>query len=690
MLRPLLAFLSLAIAAFLLAPTVASVHDGVESFNIKRDLPWRIFTWRDEPTPPGWVPPDCDRGVFQTQSEVTQWPERLRKNETFAVGGHVIVPQLGGRGVPNVRVELFLNETKEEPGIPLGVTTTQGDGSFLLQTKVPFNVDASRYHLVAHAFEKIEGCKTYKEHWSDPEMTIISRTRVVMDLPEHVIIGRELDVRGTVLDEVGAPVRGATLNVTVDGERFEVQTDTSGAFVAKKRANHTGEMKVVANFTGNEYYTGSELKGSVPVLPEFVELENATNSTPLALVRGQTRVAVGHVYLAPDVEMLPVTIRFAPMPVSICPGCPAVAETKVQPDKNGNFTLNLTAPSSGPGGDLVITIAGGALKDEYDFPGVVRIPVTIDLAASGTGFFERRFAGNATARDETGAPVPGDLTVQGPGGYLALRHENGSALFESEAPCGVHRLQAVHNGTGAYQPASKETDVGVCGFLAFIPAWMLGMPWWAWAGLALGALLAWIFGRRAFDRYAPSITRGPLLTLTFSDPRDGAPDVASPGERVRLTAILEAPLPEGLRLRMGTIRDMREEVVGADLQAHMDIVPEALGDVALRAEILDARGRVLTRRTATLRVVRYAEEIERRYRSLKRDSVGATSDVVTPREFEAWLRAQAPDIDPRVAQRLVDVFEEADYSPREAGRNEFVAYLRAEGGLRKGVRNGAA
>jgi hypothetical protein len=54
---------------------------------------------------------------------------------------------------------------------------------------------------------------------------------------------------------------------------------------------------------------------------------------------------------------------------------------------------------------------------------------------------------------------------------------------------------------------------------------------------------------------------------------------------------------------------------------------------------------------------------------------------VSPREFESWLRARTPDLDAAVVSRLVGVFEEADYGPRDAGRAELVAYLEAEAAL---------
>ena len=154
------------------------------------------------------------------------------------------------------------------------------------------------------------------------------------------------------------------------------------------------------------------------------------------------------------------------------------------------------------------------------------------------------------------------------------------------------------------------------------------------------------------------------------------------GDVIVAEATLEAPLPDGHRLRIGTHRAM-QDASPDPLAARARLAAPELGDFAVRAEIVNEKGRVVTRRTATMRVVRYAEEIESRYRRLKREQ--DADDAVSPREFEAWLRSSDPNVDPGVARNLVGLFEEADYSPREAGRHEFLAFLRAEKGVKRGA-----
>jgi hypothetical protein len=256
----------------------------------------------------------------------------------------------------------------------------------------------------------------------------------------------------------------------------------------------------------------------------------------------------------------------------------------------------------------------------------------------------------------------------------------GVLTFSATAPaCGRTPLVAHFDGQGAYQASSDGRTVLVCGYLAFIPPWLAIIPWWGWALLALAALAAYLAFPRLRDRYATTISRGPALTILATEPTDGEAGLASVGETFGATAFLEAPLPDGHRLRMGTHDHMEELPIDAELRARWLHVADRQGEFTVRADILDGRGRVVTRRTIVLRAVRYAEEIESRYLALRKAK--GMHAAVSPREFETWLRERSPDLDPHVARRLVAVFEEADYGPREAGRQELLEYLAAEGSL---------
>src|SRR5581483_4806434 len=232
------------------------------------------------------------------------------------------------------------------------------------------------------------------------------------------------------------------------------------------------------------------------------------------------------------------------------------------------------------------------------------------------------------ATDDKGALVGIPIAFQGPAGWAGgyTNATGGFATSGTASACGPAPFLARYNGTGTRMPAESDGTLQVCGGAVSAAAGFLHLPWWAWLLVLALPLAAWVAWRRLRERFASTISEGPPLTLSFEEPRDAAAGVVGLGEAATLAAFLEEPLPDGYRMRLGT--PVRME----------DVEPEGLA----------ARGRVVTRRTRTLRVVRYAEEIERRYLALRASRVGESADPVSPREFEAWLRGRSASLDPEV------------------------------------------
>lgn len=673
LLRPLLAFGTLCLAAFLLAPTVSSVHEKVEDLHIQRDTPWEIWKWTNEPSPQ--TPWNCGNEEQQLYSEVTQWPPTIQKDQTFTLGG--IVETMGARKpVGAIDLDLFLNHTKSEPGVFLGKAESGADGRFSLTTSVPFDLQAQRYHLVAHAKRERIDCTLYHEHWSDPEIDVVSTTAVRFEPVERAIAGQEMIIVGHLDDAVGGPVKGANVTLSYAGKRENVTTDDEGAFRVEHIPERAGNLTVEANYTGGKYYAGSRGETSIRVLEEDVAFAD------LALLRSQPTKLAGHVYVAPDLREKNATLIFDGLRVAACEGCAPTDRVSVPLDKAGAFSVTLVAPASQGPGRSTVTLSGGGLKEGYTRNVTLEVPTILTLEADGEGLFARTYTGRAVLTDEIGRPVAGRIALLGPDGWReSATDPDGAVAFSGSGGCGRSYMRAFFNGTDGVRRTDASDELLVCGYLAFMPAWLLAIPWWIWPLAILGAIASWWIVRAWRQKFAPVIRGGPALDLAFTSPHDIASGYAAVGEAVEATAFLEAPLPDGHRLRLGTHRAMGETPIEADLRARLQLVPDKLGDHHVRAEIVDAKGRVVSRRTLPLRVIRYAHEIETRYLSLR--AAHGAHDSVTPREFEGWLHERAPNIDRDVARRLVRVFEEADYSPRTAGRAEFVAYLAAEGGLQE-------
>ncbi|MFA5861668.1 MAG: carboxypeptidase-like regulatory domain-containing protein, partial [Candidatus Thermoplasmatota archaeon] len=501
MLRPVLAFATLCVAAFVLAPTVASVHSSVEGLRIHRELPWRLWMWDQTPEPPKLVRPDCGPKEFHLVSAVVGWPARIDKNTTFQVTGTVIARETD-RGVPGIDVEVFLNATKERPGELLGRTVTSTTGAFAIRAQIPYTLSASRYHIVAHALEYTTGCKHYLDHYSDPEMDVTSNTSIVFDAPGRAVIGHNVSVTGTVVDSVKAPVRDATLSIKLDGQTSRVTTDSSGQFVVLWKATRAGNVTVNAGFTGSKFYTKSEANTTVEIIPEDVEIVGYDAGHTLGIERGANTTFNGTVFLAPGVPRGPLTLTFDGLGVAPCPTCPTRPTMTAQQDAKGGFEFSLLAPSPQSNATFTLTVTGGGLKAPHTFNGTLVVPVHVVLNATDTGLFSRGYHGNVTATDETGARLPGPIVLAVPAGWVTLPGDaNGTAVFEGKGSCGTHTVQAYYNGTSPYRSATQENDVDLCGFLAFIPPWLLAMPWWGWALIGLATLVAWLAARMLYEKH---------------------------------------------------------------------------------------------------------------------------------------------------------------------------------------------
>ena len=676
MLRPIFAFLTLCLAAFLLAPTVASVQQKVEELNVERPLPWQLWEWEPIESPPPIS--GCGKKERHLYSEITKWPDRIEKDEPFSLGGVVLNEEDGRIGVAEINVDVFINETKDTEGVFLGEAVTDSAGKFTLRAKIPFDLDARRYHLVAHAKEERIDCILYLEHWSDPEMDVVSRTRIEWEDPGVLVAGRNSTLTGLLLDSVDAPVRNATVNVTLAGKLHTIRTDRQGEFEIAYTPPNPGTLAISAKFDGSKYYTASAGNTTWPVQDEGMELTSPadfTRSTPMQLA--------GHVYVADAKRLDTVTLTFDGFRVVACESCEPVSTVEVPLAADGAFVANLTVPPSEKGGAYGLRAEGGGLRRPYDFDANVTVPVTVALRVEPENFFGKGFEGDVTLRDETGAPVVGEVRVESVAGDLVNSTDaNGVYAFSGAfAECGSWPVVAIYEGGDFLKGERARSEVVACPYMAFIPPWLLAVPWWVWPLVALAAVAAWYTFLGWRQKYATVISGGPALTLTFTEPADAAAGYAAIGEAVVATTFLEEPLPDGHRLRMGTHRSTKEVPLDAELRAHLHLVPDKLGEIPIRAEIVDGKGRIVSRRTVILHTVKYAEEIERRYLRLRKET--GADESVTPREFERWLHERAPAMDAELVRRLVRIFEEADYSPRVAGRAEFVAYLQAEGGVKE-------
>ena len=269
----------------------------------------------EEPTPP--APPEPPKPK-ETVVEITQWPVEIERDFTFTIGG--TVQTLSGGPVSGVQVELFINETKEHGGTLIGEAVAQ-NGVFEAEVELSLSMERGNYQLIAHAVAN----EQYLESWSDPGISVYSRTGMELTGFNEVEVDSEALFHGRLFDDTGAGVPDLELKVTVDGiELPPLSSGPAGDFTFAHTFVDPGPHDVEVAFEGGELLRGNAARVDlVALLP-----------TSLA-VTGVGQVEVGETF---NIEGVLQDLRGTPMPnvdVSIVVGNDP--ELVVGTDEEGRF-----------------------------------------------------------------------------------------------------------------------------------------------------------------------------------------------------------------------------------------------------------------------------------------------------------------------------------------------------------------
>ena len=110
-------------------------------------------------------------------------------------------------------------------------------------------------------------------------------TRLAIDAPGQVAVGREFTLTGALRDVRGEPLSGKSIDLSMGGSTIEqVQTDSEGNFsVAHSITAGPGEYVIVAEFTGEGTVLGSTDRVKVTAVTATVSVED-----PKPVARGHT------------------------------------------------------------------------------------------------------------------------------------------------------------------------------------------------------------------------------------------------------------------------------------------------------------------------------------------------------------------------------------------------------------------
>lgn len=663
-----------------------------------------------EATDPRTRPPDDEPAEgTPTRTEVTDAPAVVEKGETFEVAGRVTTTD--GVALSGVRVHVFLNATKAEPG-HLAATAVTGDDGFRVTAEVPDEAPPQAYQLVAGARPTTVAGDRYAASWSDPRVRVTDGTRLQAEAPPTVGVDAPFRTRALLRDTTGTPVPDAEVTLLVDGEARAVNaTGDDGRVGFRPTLSSYGDHTLAFRFPGDANRGPSNASIDVTAArvgvdaPDALVVPRGGNAT----LQGRTLVA-GEPGPADVVAAGPGPVRF--LHVSDQPNLTLPSSTAflLDPGPGGTWTLPLYAR---PAADLGPTDVVYRRSDGDGSPVLARTEVTIKAPA--------RIAIDAPTPLPRGEPATVRLRLAAEDAPLGGEEVTATARHDGQTL--TRRLQT--DGTGsatlgipadwtgagevrveaAFAGTDRETRTQAARTLPVEDPLLPDLPpGWPGAALALGLAAAgaaagragWLPGvagawHRLLGRREPrlevrlreadpdippiwGLDEPCTLQVAAADPRDG--DRGWAGETLEVT--LE-----------GEVREMELGADGTAAVATLQRDAPAEVPVGLRYAGDRDRGLLPAEARTPVRFVEWGPEMTRAYEALRawgRDRGLDLPDPATPREVGAALHAAGA---PREAVAdLVRRFEAVNYAGQDPTRADWIRLVRARDRIQAAIEEG--
>ena len=651
---------------------------GTYEINNPRRLP-DMFEQADDPRAEANPLERRPLPTLPTLTNITESPPRIVKGERYFVNGTVVTPD--GRPVEGARIDVFLNETKETPGRLTGAGTTDAQGLFSVVARVPRELTARSYQLVARSADAVNPAFRYEESWSDPPVDVFTPTRFVF--PDLVgAAGFPFNVSGRLVDVDGNPVPDAPIEWTADGRpQPPMRTGASGLFNGRVTFNSTGPKDLAFRYPGDDHHGPSEGQAVAKVQPGALLL-------PLeapVLARGETTRVRGSVAVAGvDLDGQSVRVTIASPPADTLASASGLA------DRDGDFSIQVSVPAHAPIGIFPARYTAPALG--LDQQGLVRIAIRPTLVVDAPAAVSPREPWVVEARllSDNGTALAGRIVEM----TLDANRSTTRALLTNSTGYARFEMPARALGEGDHAVLLSFPGDADHATAAFTHRMQVARPWWAalpWWGFALAAALV------AALVVAARLSRegGPLARLAqrvrpaarparwrvvvdFPDHPEGVQPVYEPGEAARARVRVRDREGRAVAARAllawpdGRARGRTEGEEGL-------VVDVRVGERDPLA--LEARVRGLARLwTAPARVelpVRpYRRAVEDGFVALRArarlDPSASSADLV---------RALAPRLRPPARARLREataLFDVADYSEGRVDRGFYHAFAAAK------------
>ncbi|MCA1813600.1 MAG: hypothetical protein LC624_06580 [Halobacteriales archaeon] len=640
----------------LLVPLVNHLADAVASVSTPPES-------SDAPPPPPIILP--------TETTITGAPESVHKGQVFRIEGKVVA-QGTDRGVGHAPIRVWLNVTKDAPGVLLAEGESDADGSFGIEVQV--NLSASSYQLVAESRGvPIDAVRAYGPSWSDPEVDVVADTRLTLEAPERGGMLAPVPVGGNLTDELGDPVAGASIVVARGDEPLaNLTTGADGTFEGSITFPAPGTYALTATFAGDGHNLPSQAQASISIVDAGLALPAS-----LDVVRGEALVLNGSVRL--DGAAWPganVSITYA-LPTLVGEGAEAVMVPQqvrqVAADASGAFEDRVVVAKEAPLGRAVVQVRLGERDVAQDVPLTVfqrpQVAVVVPAVANTSA------VATVLVLDDAGQPLPGaDVTL--------LAGEQGKLLGSwSLSTDAQGRASAVVNlsHAGDVLVGARVTGPQLAPTLAAANLHFAGPPLNPLVPIALVALVG--VGAVAWFLRPKPLGPAVLARIVFPDLEPDMPPAWQPGEELALEVRCARPdgaplagLPVELRLGDETVALVTDAEGGARVRRAF----AAEADLRLHARTERVEGLRRGEAEAELRIGDYRKEAGRAYDALvlrARARGAKVGRAPSPRDLQ---RALEPLLPGRDLAPFIHAFEAATYSLRPFDRAAAVRFLQAE------------
>ena len=275
--------------------------------------------------------PATGSSLESTITEITSVAAVINKGKTFNIIG--TAKSANGTPIDGLFVEIYINPQKQITGGLLVGQGTVTKGSFNISAEVPNTTGLGNYQILAHCLGNAE----YAGSWSDPQITVVTDTIIILNVPAQIKASQAVTLQGTLTESDSTPIQGQSIDISLNGVSVnQLVTDENGQFQWEQTFIQVGDNTVEANFFGTAYQLPSSQIISVNVLIPTVMSLQITGKAQT----GKSLVITGT--LLQEKILAPVASQTVTLSVD-----GQIISNKAVTSQNGVFTLSHTFKKAG-------------------------------------------------------------------------------------------------------------------------------------------------------------------------------------------------------------------------------------------------------------------------------------------------------------------------------------------------------